>query len=116
MSQNGKTKIDVVKKIKIYKNKSGSIIEKKIPIVETHKNSVNYENNANKKPQYKIISSILKNSVIQKMNNSMARENNIHQNFESDINFNIKNNNIYNDFKNMNLHLNELNPPSINLL
>jgi len=50
------------------------------------------------------------------MNNSMAMGNNIHQNFESDINFNIKNNNIYNDFKNMNLHLNELNPPSINLL
>lgn len=50
------------------------------------------------------------------MNNSITIGNKIHQNIRSDANFKIKNNILYKDLKNMNSHISELNPLSINLL
>lgn len=89
---------------------SGSTLEKREPSV-THKNNIYYENNVNnvnKQQKYKFINSILKNSVTSKMNNSIAIGKNIHQNIGSDINFKVKNK--------YNYLINELNPPSIDLL
>ena len=62
-NQKEKSTIDLVKKIKIYKNKSGAMIDKRKPSVISIKTNVNNDNIiCNKHPQQKNIGSILKNS------------------------------------------------------
>lgn len=115
--QNEKTRIDVVKKIKIYKNKSGSMIEKRKPSVITIKNNVYFDNNYYKQFQQNNKDSILKNSFNNsKMNNSISFGNNFHLNKGSVINFKLKNNALSNDLKILDNNVNELNSTGINLL
>ncbi len=116
--ENEKTKIDVVKKIKIYKNKSGSMIEKRKPSVIAIRNNAYYDNNYYKQFQQNNKDSILKNSFNNsKMNNSISfGNNNFHLIKGSLINFKLKNHVISNDLKNIDNNVNELNSTGINLL
>lgn len=93
------------------------MINKRKSSVITFKNKVNYDNNENKQSQFKHIDSFLKNNGNDtKLNNSNLISNNFHQNSGSIINFKIKNSILYNNIKNIDINLNELNSTSVNIL
>lgn len=103
----------MAKKIKIYENKSNSMIDKRKQPVIIIKNRVNI---LNKQPKYRYIGSILKNSINSKIINSISLGNNLYENTESVANLNIKNTLISKDSKKTDDLLNEANSSSINLL
>jgi hypothetical protein len=109
---NGKAKLEIARKIKIYENKNNSLVDKRKNSTMTIRNSVNY---GNRPQQYKRIGSILKNSINSKMNDSISLRNNSYKSIETTGNYKIKNS-ILCDLKNIDSHLSELNSSSVNLL
>ena len=90
------------------------MIKKRKSSVIILKNKVNYEN---KQPHFKQIDSFLKNNENDtKLSNSNIICNNIHQNSGNVVNFINKNNILYDNMKNKDINLRELNSTSINLL
>lgn len=111
-----KQKIDLAKKLKIYKNNSNATLNKRKSSVIMIKNNVNYENNPNKQHQFKHFNSIMQNNINSKMNNSISVGSNIQQNGGSIANFKVKNSILYQDIKRLDINLNEFNSISTNLL
>ena len=92
------------------------MVEKRNPSVITIKNNFNYDNNCIKQFQRNNKDFILKNSFNTKMNNSISFGNNFHMNKGSSINFQLKNNILNNDLKNLDNKLNEFTSQGIDLL